>query len=84
MKQSDIQFLLLLEEGQSIEFKADCLSVDSVGRAVCGMLNSSGGYVVCGVSPDNIVVGINLKDGLLAKFEKQLHDGLSPKSLVSV
>jgi len=84
MKSSEIQLLLLLGEGPRVEFSADCRSVDSVGRAVCGMLNSSGGYVVCGVSPDNIVVGINLKDGLLAKFEKQLHDGLSPKSLVSV
>ena len=84
MTSEDIRKLLALGEGQRIEFKSTCGPVAALGKVVCGMLNTSGGYIVCGVTDDHVVSGVSLKEGQLATLERQLHDGLSPKALVSV
>src|SRR6185295_7655405 len=84
MRPQDIQKLLSLGEGQRIEFKADYRDGASVGSVVCGLLNSLGGYVVCGVSPEGEILGVDTSPDQVATFEKQLHEGLSPKALVSV
>jgi hypothetical protein len=84
MTGEEIRKLLALGEGQRIEFNATCGTVAALGKVVCGMLNTSGGYIVCGVADDHVVSGVSLKEGQLAILERQLHDGLSPKALVSV
>jgi len=80
----DLRKLLSLGEGQRIEFRRTCVPVAALGKVVCGMLNTSGGYIVCGVTDDHIVAGVSLREGQLATVERQLHEGLSPKALVSV
>lgn len=52
MSVTEIQRLLSLGEGQHVEFKSCLSNVDAIGHVVCGLLNTSGGYVVCGVDND--------------------------------
>jgi len=81
MNQNKIRELLLLGENQRIVYKASAKS-SLAGRDVCGFLNSGGGYVVCGVEGNGDITGVD-NDGL-ATLEKQIHEKLSPKALVSV
>ena len=84
MKLDQIQKLLSLGEGQRIEFKSGIRNPDVLGRIVCSFLNSdAGGYLICGVSDPATITGIDASADLLADLEKILHDGLSPKALVS-
>lgn len=84
MKLDQIQKLLSLGEGQRIEFKSGIRHPDVLGRIVCSFLNSdAGGYLICGVSDPATITGIEASADLLADLEKILHDGLSPKALVS-
>lgn len=84
MKPQEIKILLSLGEGQRVEFKSHCRNVAFIGQSVCGFLNTTGGYVVCGVGDRGKVIGTNASAAAIAAFEKELHNGLSPKALVSV
>ncbi len=84
MKPEKLQELLNLGEGPRVEYKANLRSIDAIGREVCGFLNTTGGYVVCGLGKQGAVTGVVLAPGELADFERQLHEGLAPKTLVSV
>lgn len=82
MNRKTLTSLLMLGEGQSMEFKTACRP-DTVGRQVCAFLNSGGGYIVCGVSDTGEVLGLN-KNFNLIHLERKLSQGISPKALVSV
>ncbi len=84
MNPKEIQDLLSLGEGQRVEFKSTAKNVDALGRVICGFLNSSGGYLICGVEDRGAVRGVDASDDAVAALEKKLHAGLSPKALVSV
>ena len=49
MTMDSIQKMLSLGEGQRTEFKPNTKSVDALGRVICGFLNTSGGYLICGM-----------------------------------
>ena len=76
--------LLRLGESRQVEFRTSLKSTDPIGKNVCGLLNSSGGYIVCGVADDGEIVGVDISDAQLLAFEQKLHELLSPSSLVSV
>ena len=60
MKFDKIKEVLLLGEGQSIEFKSGCRNIEAIGQVVSGFLNtSSGGYVVCGISDAGEILGVD-------------------------
>ncbi len=84
MKLEQISELLSLGEGQRIEFKSNMKNPIALGRVVCGFLNSAGGYLVCGIGDRGGVLGVDATDDSLAALENKLHDGISPKALVSV
>ena len=84
MTSEQIQEMLSLGEGQRIEFKATTRNVDALGGVVCGFLNTSGGYLICGIQEPGKVVGVDASESTITKLEKQFHEGISPKSLVSV
>lgn len=84
MKSTEIQNLLNLGEGPRFEFKSNIKSVEGIGRAVSGFLNTTGGYVICGIGPENEVLGVEITDEQLAKFERRLHESISPKTLISI
>lgn len=84
MKQEQLMELLKLGEGPKVQFMANLKALEAIGHEVCGFLNTSGGYVVCGVNKRGALLGVDFDDEEIAAFEKALHDGLSPKSLVAV
>jgi ATP-dependent DNA helicase RecG len=84
MNPQEVEKLLSLGEGQRVEFKSHYRHIETIGRVVCGFLNTSGGYVICGVDDHGNGVGVDLAENAVALLEKQLHEGLSPKVLVSV
>ena len=49
-----------------------------------GMHSGQRGYIVCGITDNGDVVGVDNSDASLLSFEKKLHEQLSPSSLVSV
>ena len=84
MKLEQISELLSLGEGQRVEFKSNMKNPVALGRIICGFLNTSGGYLVCGIGDRGGVLGVEASDDALAALEKKLHEGISPKALVSV
>ena len=84
MKPDDIQKMLSLGEGQRVEFKSNTKNTDALGRVICGFLNTTGGYLICGIEDRGKVLGVEASDEAVAILERKLHDGLSPKALVSV
>lgn len=84
MKPEKIKALLKLGEGTQVEFKSSLKGPDAIGRIVSSFLNSSGGYIVCGITDDEKVTGLDVPDEQLTTFERKLHEQLSPSSLVSI
>lgn len=84
MTSDQIQEMLSLGEGPRIEFKSSIKNVDVLGRIVCGFLNTTGGYLICGIREPLEVVGLELSEDIVADLARKLHDGISPKSLVSI
>lgn len=84
MSKDTIQRMLSLGEGQRIELKSTASDVDSLGQTVCAFLNTTGGYLICGVREPLEAVGLALSDDDVAELARKLHEGISPKSLVSI
>ncbi|WP_292426155.1 Fic family protein [Methanoregula sp.] len=85
MKLDRIKEVLLLGEGQSIEFKSGCQNIEAIGRVISGFLNtSSGGYVVCGINDAGEILGVDDAEVACKTLEQALEKDLSPKTLVSV
>ena len=84
MTPDQIGRLLSLGEGQRVEFKAGVQNIDAIGRVVSSFLNSGGGYLICGIEEPGTLRGLDLSAESLGQLERSLHDGLSPKALVSL
>lgn len=85
MRPERIHELLKLGEGSRVEFKTTLLrAFDPIGKVVCSFLNTSGGYVLCGVADKGRVVGVDVTDDQLASFERRLFEAISPTVLVAV
>lgn len=54
----DIIELAKLSEGQTLEFKRDTSSLDSILKAVIAFANSAGGIILIGIEDDGSVVGL--------------------------
>ena len=84
MTPRQIQEMLSLGEGQRIEFKVGISKVEVLGKIICGFLNTTGGYLVCGIQEPGKIIGLDLSEDVVAEIARKLHDGISPKSLVSI
>ncbi|MGB8247587.1 MAG: RNA-binding domain-containing protein, partial [Chlorobium sp.] len=84
MTSEQIREMLALGEGQRIEFKSSIHNEDVIGQVVCGFLNTSGGYIICGANDRGEASEIDTSPEGVARLERSLHEGISPKSLVSV
>ena len=82
MSPERIQKLLSLGEGQRVEFKSSMKNAEALGRVICGLLNTSGGYLICGVKDQGGVLGVDVSADAIAALEKKLYEGISPKALV--
>ena len=84
METDAIKKLLVLGEGQNIEFKSHCPDAESIGPVVCGFLNTSGGFIVCGASERGEVYGIDNAEALVKILEQVFENNLSPGTLVEI
>ncbi len=84
MTPEEIQKMLSLGEGQRIEFKSSIRSVGVIGKVVCGFLNSSGGYLICGIDERGPVPGIDASEEKISQLERKLYEGISPRAYVSL
>src|SRR5271169_2922372 len=85
MKIEKIKEILLLGEGQNIEFKSQCPDVDAIGPVISGFLNSStGGFIVCGVDETGKITGIKSADTMAKTLGQALEKDLTPKTLVEI
>ena len=78
-----IKQLLSLGEGQQIEFKSSIQNLIGLGKVVCGFLNTSGGYLICGVTERNEVIGIDDSQSAINKLENYLLKSISPKAFIA-
>ncbi|MDO9547377.1 MAG: putative DNA binding domain-containing protein [Candidatus Marinimicrobia bacterium] len=83
MKISQLKEALALGESQTIEFKSDYKNISTIGKVICGFLNTSGGYIVCGANDQGDITGIDRSRSTLQKLEYNVLKDLSPKALVS-
>ena len=83
MKNEELINLLSLGEGQIVEFKSNA-DLKMVGPQVCAFLNSSGGYLVCGIKDDITPIGISSAETAKEKLERQLAKNILPSSLISL
>ncbi len=74
--------LLQLGEDQATDFQAR-FSLSNFGQIICSFLNTSGGYIVCGVSDEAEVVGFETECET-AEIEGVLLSRLSPKAMFSI
>ena len=84
MKPEQIKEMLALGEGQRIEFKSDVRNIDILGQVVCGFLNTTGGYLICGTDERGDVSSVDASPDTIARLECRLNEGISPKALVYV
>lgn len=84
MTEDQIRKFLALGEGHNIEFKTSAKNKEALGRVVCGFLNTSGGYLICGVDERGSIPGVDLSNEAISKLEAYLHAKISPKALVEV
>ena len=83
MTPKKIQEALSLGENQHMEFKANTRNANALGQIVCGFLNASGGYLICGIQNPGRITGIEASPQEIANLEKKLHEGISPRAFVS-
>lgn len=85
MEIEEIRKLLVLGEGQNVEFKSQCPDAAGIGPIVSGFLNTSGGgFIVCGVGDDGGIIGVENPDASVKILEQTFENNLSPGTLVEI
>ncbi|MDL2328817.1 putative DNA binding domain-containing protein [Desulfosarcina sp. OttesenSCG-928-A07] len=84
MTPEQIRESLFLGEGQRIEFNASTRNLDALGKTVCGFLNASGGYLICGVNDKGDVIGVDTSPDTINQIEQLFSTEISPRTLISV
>lgn len=75
--------LLSLGEDHHLEYKLN-VNAKVCGAQVCAFLNSEGGYLLCGVADNGILVGINDAAAQAMQLELTLRSQIQPPVLFSV
>ncbi len=71
-------------ESETCEFKSQRASLDSLAKAVCGMLNQQGGMLVWGVDDQGNLAGLDDADSRAKQLNDFLIQHLNPRPLLSV
>lgn len=74
-----IRVLAATGESEVLEFKATTGQKDDAAKALCGMLNGSGGQVLFGVTPSGEVVGQQVADKTLEDLAATIR-GIKPET----
>lgn len=71
-------------EGIGTEFKLDVRNLESIAKAVCAFLNTSGGTVFCGVDDKGRIVGMDAAQDQVQQIHAYLLENVTPKALFTV
>ena len=80
---SELKQLLSLGENQTLEFLTSC-ELQHCGPQVCAFLNTQGGYLLCGVSNQGQINGVENTAIVAEQLESQLKSSIQPLVLFSV
>lgn len=83
MTTDSIERALHLGEGAPVEYRSQCIDAGEIGPTICAFLNTTGGYLVCGVDESGGLVGVPHDERLVERLERELLPGLSPPALIS-
>lgn len=81
---SELTDLLGSGESETLEFKGPRAPLDSLVKAVCGMLNQQGGVVVWGTGDDGSVSGVQDGNQQSLTLNDYIIQNISPRPLFSV
>jgi ATP-dependent DNA helicase RecG len=85
MISADIRKQIKAGESIGTAFVADPENLDQVAAAVCGFLNTRGGVVFVGVTPNGDIVGVGTDpDAVRRRLETALQDQIAPKALFTL
>ena len=68
---------------QQVELLPDINDTGKIGQIVCGLLNTSGGYIAFGHAKKGKFAGHGITEKMMSQLEAQIHKGISPKALIS-
>lgn len=83
MNPDKMRSVLQLGEGTTLEFKTSLRAKESIGKTICGFLNGTGGYILCGIGDGGKVVGANESESQIRKFQQFIREAINPSALVS-
>lgn len=80
---ADVQKIIARGETETTEFRGARTPVESLAKAICGMLNQQGGTIVVGVADDGDVVGLSNHDQRVQQLHDYVAGHLHPRPLFS-
>lgn len=84
MIKSELHKLLSRGERQTLDFKAGDTAPELVARAVCALLNQTGGQVVIGASEQGKISGVTNVSKKSSALKKHLTSAIAPRALWTV
>ncbi len=81
-KKENLQRTLFLDQAESMEF-LEAIDEKVIGQAVCAFLNSSGGYIIVGITENFEVSGLVVDQDLLLSLEQAVRQKVTPQAMFS-
>jgi ATP-dependent DNA helicase RecG len=79
MNSGTLRDLLSMGEGQQLEFKQSLGLGPEIMRGLCALLNSEGGRLLVGVSPDGSIVGVDVGRNTLENLAGDIAKTIDPR-----
>lgn len=80
----DIIKLIKLKESQTLEFKRDTSSLDSILKSVIAFANTVGGILLIGVEDDGIIVGVTDSSKIQEQLANSIAHRIKPQILPDI
>jgi len=77
----ELRLLVSAGESETVEFKKSTAQLRRAAETLCGMLNSSGGRVLIGVTPEGRIVGQTVSDKTIREVAEVLQKFEPPASI---
>lgn len=82
MDSKAIERIVQLGESETVEFKKSTAQLRRAAETLCGMLNSQGGLVLIGITPEGRIIGQEISDKTLREVAELLRN-LEPPPAIS-
>lgn len=85
MTPEQLRKVFSLGEHQEVELISSINDFDTIGKTVCGFLNSlEGGYVICGINTKGEIRGVSASQSSIHQLEQELMKSISPKAFIAI